>query len=77
MSTCATLRAGASGFLLKDCTAERLFDAVHVIAAGEALLEPAVTRRLMREFAVQRTAPHGLACFNAWARLRWALTPRW
>ncbi|NRQ33787.1 response regulator transcription factor [Nonomuraea sp. NN258] len=45
------LRAGASGFLLKDVTAERLFDAVRVIAVGEALLAPAVTRRLIGEFA--------------------------
>ena len=44
------LRAGASGFLLKDVTAERLFDAVRVIAVGEALLAPAVTRRLISEF---------------------------
>ena len=44
------LRAGASGFLLKDVTAERLFDAVRVIAAGEALLAPTVTRRLISEF---------------------------
>jgi DNA-binding NarL/FixJ family response regulator len=44
------LRAGASGFLLKDATAERLFDAVRVVAAGEALLAPAVTRRLISEF---------------------------
>jgi DNA-binding NarL/FixJ family response regulator len=44
------LCAGASGFLLKDVTAERLFDAVRVIAAGEALLAPAVTRRLISEF---------------------------
>jgi len=48
------LRAGASGFLLKDITAEQLFDAVRVIAAGEALLAPTVTRRLIREFARQR-----------------------
>ena len=47
------LRAGASGFLLKDVTAERLFDAVRVIAAGEALLAPAVTRRLISEFALR------------------------
>jgi DNA-binding NarL/FixJ family response regulator len=45
------LRAGASGFLLKDVTAERLFDAVRVVAAGEALLAPTVTRRLISEFA--------------------------
>jgi DNA-binding NarL/FixJ family response regulator len=51
------LRAGASGFLLKDVTAERLFDAVRVVAAGEALLAPAVTRRLISEFARLRPAP--------------------
>ncbi|HEY2507059.1 MAG TPA: response regulator transcription factor [Streptosporangiaceae bacterium] len=45
------LRAGASGFLLKDVTAERLFDAVRIVAAGDALLAPAVTRRLISEFA--------------------------
>ena len=45
------LRSGASGFLLKDVTAERLFDAVRVVAAGDALLAPAVTRRLIGEFA--------------------------
>ena len=45
------LCAGASGFLLKDVTAERLFDAVRVVAVGEALLAPAVTRRLISEFA--------------------------
>jgi DNA-binding NarL/FixJ family response regulator len=45
------LCAGASGFLLKDVTAERLFDAVRVVAAGEALLAPTVTRRLITEFA--------------------------
>jgi len=44
------LCAGASGFLLKDVTAERLFDAVRIIAAGDALLAPAVTRRLISEF---------------------------
>ena len=51
------LRAGASGFLLKDVTAERLFDAVRVVAAGEALLAPTVTRRLIGEFTKQRPAP--------------------
>jgi DNA-binding NarL/FixJ family response regulator len=51
------LAAGASGFLLKDVTAERLFDAVRVVAAGEALLAPAVTRRLIAEFARQRPRP--------------------
>jgi DNA-binding NarL/FixJ family response regulator len=51
------LRAGASGFLLKDVTAERLFDAVRVVAAGEALLAPTVTRRLIGEFAQMRPGP--------------------
>jgi DNA-binding NarL/FixJ family response regulator len=50
------LCAGASGFLLKDVTAERLFDAVRVVAAGDALLAPAVTRRLISEFARLRPA---------------------
>jgi DNA-binding NarL/FixJ family response regulator len=45
------IRAGASGFLLKDVTAEGLFDAVRIIAAGEGLLAPSVTRRLISEFA--------------------------
>jgi DNA-binding NarL/FixJ family response regulator len=45
------LSAGASGFLLKDVAAETLFDAVRVVAAGEALLAPSVTRRLVDEFA--------------------------
>ena len=48
------LSAGASGFLLKDVPAERLFEAVRVIAAGEALLAPAITKRLIGEFARQR-----------------------
>lgn len=48
------LCAGASGFLLKDVTAERLFDAVRVVAAGDALLAPSVTRRLISEFAQLR-----------------------
>ena len=50
------LRAGASGFLLKDVTAERLFDAVRIVAAGEALLAPGVTRRLIHEFTRLRPA---------------------
>jgi DNA-binding NarL/FixJ family response regulator len=51
------LRAGAGGFLLKDVTAERLFDAVRIVAAGEALLAPTVTRRLISEFARLRPQP--------------------
>ncbi|GAB3670572.1 response regulator transcription factor [Actinocorallia lasiicapitis] len=45
------LCAGASGFLLKDVTAETLFEAVRIVASGEALLAPNVTRRLIAEFA--------------------------
>ncbi|MER7503803.1 response regulator transcription factor [Nonomuraea pusilla] len=45
------LRAGASGFLLKDASAGQLAEAVRVVAAGEALLAPSVTRRLISEFA--------------------------
>jgi DNA-binding NarL/FixJ family response regulator len=45
------LRAGASGFLLKDLPREELIRAVRVVAAGEALLAPRVTRRLIEEFA--------------------------
>jgi DNA-binding NarL/FixJ family response regulator len=45
------LGAGASGFLLKDATAETLFEAVRVVASGDALLSPRVTRRLIGEFA--------------------------
>jgi DNA-binding NarL/FixJ family response regulator len=63
------LQAGASGFLLKDVPAETLFEAVRVIAGGEALLAPAITRRLIAEFARLRprqVRPDALA----------ALTPR-
>ena len=47
----AALRAGASGFLLKDTLPEELLGAIRVLAAGDALLAPAVTRRLIQEFA--------------------------
>jgi DNA-binding NarL/FixJ family response regulator len=45
------LRAGASGFLLKDVPAEQLIAGIRVVAEGEALLAPSVTRRLIHEFA--------------------------
>jgi DNA-binding NarL/FixJ family response regulator len=57
------LRAGASGFLLKDRPPEELVSAVRIVAAGEALLAPSVTRRLIAEFASrpeQVRAPEGL-----------------
>jgi len=55
----AALRAGASGFLLKDTRPEELFAAIRVVAAGDALLAPRVTRRLIEEFA-RRPEPGGL-----------------
>ncbi len=50
------LRAGASGFLLKDSPVEHLLAAIQVVAAGDALLDPAVTRRVIDTF-VRRPAP--------------------
>ena len=50
------LRAGASGFLLKNAPPEELVHAVRVVAAGDALLAPSVTRRIIEEYA-QRPAP--------------------
>jgi DNA-binding NarL/FixJ family response regulator len=52
------LRAGASGFLLKDTDPDALLDAIRVVAAGEALLAPSVTRRLIAEFARRPAHPH-------------------
>ncbi|MGO4461546.1 response regulator [Streptomyces sp. M-16] len=51
------LRAGASGFLLKDASARQLADGVRVVAAGEALLAPSVTKRLIVEFSKLAKAP--------------------
>ena len=68
------LRAGASGFLLKDVTAERLFDAVRIVAAGQALLAPTVTRRLISEFTQLR--PQLDAAASAAATALATLTPR-
>lgn len=82
------LRAGASGFLLKDVTAERLFEGVRVVAAGEALLAPGLTRRLISEFARLRppagpgsavpggAAARGAASGGAVPSALSALTPR-
>ncbi|MER7520932.1 response regulator transcription factor [Streptomyces sp. NPDC126499] len=66
------LRAGASGFLLKDAPPADLIGAVRVVAAGEALLAPSVTRRLIADFAAQRPAPRA---DRAALRLN-GLTPR-
>jgi len=58
------LRAGASGFLLKDVPPEQLADGIRVVAGGDALLAPSITRRLIQEFAAARPAaaapPKGL-----------------
>ncbi len=53
----AALRAGASGFLLKDTPPVELLAAIRIVAAGDALLAPSVTRTLIREFARQAPAP--------------------
>ncbi|QGV79413.1 response regulator [Streptomyces ficellus] len=57
------LRAGASGFLLKDASARQLAEGVRVVAGGEALLAPTVTRRLITEFAktAESSRPPALA----------------
>ena len=61
------LRAGASGFVLKDDPPEQLLVAVRTVAAGEALLSPTVTRRVIRHFAAERhrSAPPGVADLTA------------
>jgi DNA-binding NarL/FixJ family response regulator len=51
------LRAGASGFLLKDTEPGELLQAVHVVARGDALLSPSVTRRLIQDIAGRRSGP--------------------
>ena len=66
----SALRAGASGFLLKDTPSQHLVTAVRSVAAGDALIDPAITRRLIQQFVratrPRTTAPEQLA----------ALTPR-
>ena len=53
----AAIRAGASGFLLKDVRPQQLVDAIRVVADGEALLAPAVTKRLLERFAATLPTP--------------------
>jgi DNA-binding NarL/FixJ family response regulator len=61
----AALRAGASGFMLKDAPAEQLIAAVEVVARGDALLAPQVTRLLIEEVARHRAPePHAVAGLN-------------
>src|SRR5947209_1661132 len=63
------LRAGASGFLLKDVAADQLVAGIHVVAEGDALLAPSITRRLIEEFAqnapVEVTPPKELEQLTA------------
>jgi DNA-binding NarL/FixJ family response regulator len=54
------LRAGASGFLLKDTAPAQLLDAIRIVAAGDALIAPSITRRLISEFAA-RPSPQRLS----------------
>src|SRR5439155_13101803 len=54
------LRAGASGFLLKDVPPEQLVGAIHVVAQGEALLAPSVTRRVIEEFTKRPLQREGM-----------------
>ncbi len=54
------LRAGASGFLLKDAPPQRLVAAVHAVHDGDALLAPQITRRLVERYAAPLTTPAGL-----------------
>jgi RNA polymerase sigma factor (sigma-70 family) len=55
------LRAGASGFLLKDAPPEQLLAAVHIVSRGDALLDPAITRTVIEEFARKPTTRRELA----------------
>jgi DNA-binding NarL/FixJ family response regulator len=72
----AALRAGASGFLLKDLEPTDLIAAVRVVAAGEALLAPRLTRRLIEAFVAGTTPPAGSRDQGDAARRLERLTPR-
>jgi len=63
----AAIRAGASGFLLKDVTPPKLLEAIRIVAGGDALLAPSVTRRLLERFAT--TLPAGDQSSDALAQL--------
>jgi hypothetical protein len=63
------MKAGASGFLLKDATREQLTGAIRAVCAGETLLAPAITRRLIEDFR-RSPAPGGTPAGSAAAGLR-------
>jgi DNA-binding NarL/FixJ family response regulator len=65
----AAIRAGASGFMLKDALPEDLFRAVRVVAAGESMIAPSVTRRLLAHFAERASAPTSVEAQRAIERL--------
>lgn len=68
------LRAGAAGFLLKDTDADSLVSAVRLVAAGEGIIAPAVTRRLIAAFANTRAAPDASVLEQLTTRERDVLT---
>ncbi|MEU0534124.1 response regulator [Amycolatopsis tolypomycina] len=68
------LRAGASGFLLKDVRRDDLVQAVRVVAAGDALLAPSVTRRLIAQYTARPAAPAPQRLAELTARERQTLT---
>jgi DNA-binding NarL/FixJ family response regulator len=68
----SALRSGASGFLLKDVDAGRLLDAIRVVHAGDAIVDPAVTRRLLDRFVHRLPSVAKDADLNATARERLA-----
>lgn len=68
------LRSGASGFLVKHTEPAELVRAIRVVAAGEALLSPSVTRTLVTEFAVRAKAPAGAALTELTSREREVMT---
>ena len=65
----AAIRAGASGFMLKDAPPEDLYRAVRVVASGDAMIAPTVTRRLLAHFASQASVPTSIEAQRSIERL--------